>query len=515
MANQIVSMNKLKQYLKLSLKGYSYRQISEMTSMSRNTLSKYKDMLDKHPLSYEEMLKLSDKELYSIVYPPSEEKPTHDELYGLFPEMDNQLSRIGMTKFILWEQYKLQYPDGVQYSQFCEHYRRYQQSQKLSFVFEHRAADKVMVDFAGKKLKIVDADTGEVRQVEFFVAILPCSQYTYAEACLSQKIPDFLGCIGRALHNFGGVTQALVTDNLKPAVNKASKFDPEINHSMADFAAHYDIVVLPTRARKPKDKALVESAVNILYTRVYAPLHDQIFHTLKDLNTAIKPLVDKHNQMLFQGKPFSRKNQFDNLEKSLLKALPDTIFEIKRYKEAKVHPNCHVLLSEDKHHYSVPYQYIGQKVQIGYTNQTVEIYHKYERIAIHQRNRNQFKYTTNAAHLHPKHQYYKRWSENFFLEEGIKIGADTHRLVEQILHQCKHPEQGYKTCQGILQLAQKYGNAKVDQAAAICLQYEFISYRKLERILSLNYLEHLTNEVDDLTTIPVKHENIRGQSYFK
>ena len=515
MANQIVSMNKLKQYLKLSLKGYSYRQISEMTGMSRNTINKYKDVLDKHPLSYKELVHLSDKDLYSIVYPPSEEKPTHDELYGLFPQMDSQLSRIGVTKFMLWEQYKQNYPQGVQYSQFCEHCRRYQQSQKLSYVFEHKAADKLMVDFAGKKLQLVDADTGEVTAVEFFVAILPCSQYTYAEACLSQKTPDFLGCIGRTLHTIGGVPHAIVTDNLKPAVSKASKFDPEINHSMADFAAHYDTVVLPTRARKPKDKALVESAVNILYTRVYAPLHDKVFHTLKDLNTAIRTLVDKHNQMLFQGKTFSRRQQFDNIEKDMLKTLPDMIFELKNYREATVHPNCHVVLSEDRHHYSVPYQYIGQKVQVGYTNHSVEIYHKYERIAIHQRSRVQFKYTTNASHLHPKHQHYKRWSEGFFMDEGIKIGPDTHQLVEQIFHQCKHPEQGYKTCQGVLQLAKKYGNDKVEQASYICLQYEFVSYRKLEYILSLHNFDHFTDDPQGQSNIITHHQNIRGQSYYQ
>lgn len=515
MANQIISMNKLRKYLKLSLEGISLRQISALAGISRTTLNKYKEFLDRYPLSYKELFQLSDKELYSIVYPPSEDKISHEKLYGLFPEMDKQLSRIGVTKFMLWEQFKNENPDSVQYTQFCEHYRRYQRSQKLSYVFEHKSGDKVMVDYSGKKLCIIDPDSGEKIDVEFFVAILPCSQYTYAEASMSQKTPDFLGSLSRALIYFGGVPNAIVTDNLKPAVNRASKFDPEINKSMADYAEHYETVVLPTRARKPKDKALVESAVNILYTRIYAPLHDKVFHTLAELNKAILSLLDKHNAKLFQEKSICRKQQFLAIEQNHLKALPQTPFELKNYQEAKVHPNCHVLLSEDKHHYSVPYQYVGLKVQIGFTSVSVEIYHKYERIAIHQRNRNNFKYTTNVAHLHPKHQYYSNWSKDFFLTEGIKIGSNTLRLITQIFHQCKHPEQGYKTCQGVLQLAKKHGNDKVEIAAGICLKYEFVSYRKLEYILSLDYAKIIESEQEDEIQLNLFHENIRGQSNYK
>ena len=515
MANQIISMNKLRKYLKLSLDGCSLRQISTMVGISRTTLSKYKAFLDKYPLSFKELLQLSDKELYSIVYPPSEDKISHEKLYAFFPEMERQLARIGVTRFMIWEKYKNENPDSVQYTQFCDHYRKYQESQKISYVFEHKAGDKAMFDYAGKKLHLIDPSTGEMTAVEVFIAILPCSQYTYAEASMSQQTPDFLGSLSRALTYFGGVPNALVTDNLKPAVNRASKFDPEINKSMADFAEHYDTVVLPTRAKQPKDKALVESAVNILYTRIYAPLHDKIFHTLADLNKAILALLDKHNSISFQGKTINRKQQFLSMENELLKPLPQVPFELKNYHEAKVHPNCHVVLPEDKHHYSVPYQYVGQKVQIGFTSQSVEIYHKYERIAIHQRSRNNHRYTTNIAHLHPKHQYYNSWSEDFFLSEGIKIGSNTQRLITHIFHQCKHPEQGYKSCHGVLVLAKKHGNDKVEIAARICLQYEFVSYTKLAHILSLDYSKIIESEQEDEVQLNLFHENIRGESDYK
>ena len=284
---------------------------------------------------------------------------------------------------------------------------------------------------------------------------------------------------------------------------------------MADFAEHYDTVVLPTRAKQPKDKALVESAVNILYTRIYAPLHDKIFHTLADLNKAILALLDKHNSISFQGKTINRKQQFLSMVNELLKPLPQVPFELKNYHEAKVHPNCHVVLPEDKHHYSVPYQYVGQKVQIGFTSQSVEIYHKYERIAIHQRSRNNHRYTTNIAQLHPKHQYYNSWSEDFFLSEGIKIGSNTQRLITHIFHQCKHPEQGYKSCHGVLVLAKKHGNDKVEIAARICLQYEFVSYTKLAHILSLDYSKIIESEQEDEVQLNLFHENIRGESDYK
>ena len=515
MANQIIPMSKLKKFLKLSLEGKSLRQISELTGMSRNTIFKYNDLLSKHPLSRKELSNLSDKELYSIVYPPSVEKQAHEVLYGLFPEMDVQLSRVGVTKFMLWEKYKQNHPEGVQYSQFCEHYRRYQKSQQITCVLEHKAGDKMMVDFAGKKLYLTDKQTKDKIPVEFFVAILPCSQYTYAEACLSQQTPDFLHCLSNALSWFGGVPAAIVTDNLKPSVIKASKYDPEINHSMSDFADHYDTAVLPTRARKPKDKALVESAINILYTRVYAPLHDRVFYTLQELNDAITELLRKHNQQNFQGKTISRIQQFDTLERNELRPLPACAFEQKTYVQAKVHPNCHVMLGKDKHHYSVPYQYIGQKVEIGYTSQTVEVFLKYDRIAIHQRNRTPNRYTTNEAHLHPKHHFYQNWSRDHFIKQGTKIGPNTLVLVEQMFLQCKHPEQAFKACQGVLQLAVKYGNNRVEEASSICIQYDFVSYRKLDKILALADQGLFASLNDDQQDVNIDHKNIRGESYYQ
>ncbi len=513
MANQILSMNKLHLVLRLLIAGKSQRHISRTAEISRNTVEKYAHFFNAHPLSLLELYNLADCDLQLIVKPKYRIKSSLEVLYDGFVSSIKELKKVGVTKQYLWNIYKKKHPDGVGYSQYCEHLTKYLKNQQLSYIFDHKAGDKLMIDFAGKKLYLTDYETGEQLPVEFFVGILPCSGLSFGMACMSQQSPDFLGCLGACITAIGGVPEAIVTDNLKPAVNKASKYDPELNPSMADFAEHYDTVILPTRAYKPKDKALVEGAVKILYTRVYAPLADKVFHSLHDLNQAIADLVAQHNMMPYQKKIGSRLQQFDTLEKGKLKTLPKEPFELRKYQQAKVHPNCHVVLSEDKHHYSIPYEYVGKKVVIKYTNERVEIYWNYKQIAIHERFKANFKYTTNPrSHLHPNHRYYYNWSEDFFKKESFKIGENTRLLIGQIFGQFKHPEQAYKLCQGVLQLAKKHGNQHIEEAAEICLKYDFISYRKLEYLLTL--------ELKDLKDLPeqqptIQHENLRGQSYYK
>jgi transposase len=512
MANQILSMNKLHLVLRLLIEGKSRRQISRSAEISRTSVDKYANIFNAHPLSLSELYKLENCDLQLIVKPEYQSKSSLEVLYDVFPSAVKELKKVGVTKQFLWNIYKTKHPDGVGYSQYCDHLNKYLKNQELSYVFDHKAGDKLMIDFAGKKLYLTDYETGEQVPVEFFVGILPCSGLTFAMACMSQQSPDFLGCLGACIAAIGGVPEAIVTDNLKPAVNKASKYDPELNPSMADFAEHYNTVILPTRAYKPKDKALVEGAVKILYTRVYAPLHDKIFHSLHDLNKAITDLVTEHNKLPYQKKIGSRIQQFDTLEKEKLKALPKEPFELRKYQQAKVHPNCHVVLSEDKHNYSVPYEYVGKKIDIKYTNERIEIYYNYKQIAIHERLKVNFKYTTNPSHLHPNHRYYSNWSEEFFKKEGFKIGENTHLLIGQIFGQFKHPEQAYKLCQGVLQLAKKYSKEHIEEAAEICLKYDFISYSKLEYLLKLD-LKDLKDLPEQQPTI--EHENLRGKTYYQ
>ena len=493
--------------------GVSKRKIADQTGSSRKTVDKYDQIFSSHPYSYEQLLSLSHKELSSIIAPASEQPPTHRELYGLFGEMLGRLKKRGVTVQLLWEEYKQEYPDGVQLTQFYEHLNRYKKSLDVSYVFEHKAADKLMIDFAGQKLYLTDAQTGELTPVQVFVGVLPCSGLTYACACMSQQIPDFLGCLSHCLEFIGGVPTAIVTDNLKAAVSKSSRYDPQLNPRMAAFAEHYNTVILPTRAYKPKDKALVENAVNILYSRVYAHIDTQVYHSLQQLNTAITLLVEKHNQTLYQKKEGSRRLLFESQEKHLLNPLPVTHFELKDYQEAKVQPNCHVYLSEDKHYYSVPYSYVSRKVTLIYDKNTVEVFHNYERISIHQRMQGIGKYSTHPSHLHPKHSYYRNWSEEYFLKEGHKIGAHTEGFIQQLLTQGKHPEAGFKRCRGLLSYVKKYGEKKLELACEIGMKYDYASLRQIEYLLQYTNLESLQEDAVELP--PAVHENQRGANYYQ
>lgn len=493
--------------------GVSKRKIAEQTRSSRKTVDKYEQIFSSHPFSYEKLLSLSHKELSSIIAPCSEHTPTHRELYGLFGGMLERLKKRGVTVQLLWEEYKAEYPDGVQLTQFYEHLNRYKKSLDVSYVFEHKAADKLMVDYAGQKLYLTDAQTGELTPVQVFVGVLPCSGLTYAQACMSQQVPDFLGCLSHCLEFIGGVPQAIVTDNLKAAVSKSSRYDPELNPRMANFAEHYNTVILPTRAYKPKDKALVENAVNILYSRIYAHIDTQAYHSLQQLNAAIAALVEKHNQSLYQKKEGSRRLLFENQEKHLLKPLPATRFEPKSYQEAKVQPNCHVYLSEDKHYYSVPYTYVSRKVTLIYNKDTVEVFHNYERISIHQRMAGIGKYSTNASHLHPRHAYYRNWSEEYFLKEGHKIGTHTEGFIQQLLTQGKHPEAGFKRCRGLLSYVKKYGEKKLELACEIGMKYDYASLRQIEYLLQYTDLESLQEGAAEVA--PVVHVNQRGANYYQ
>jgi hypothetical protein len=260
----------------------------------------------------------------------------------------------------------------------------------------------------------------------------------------------------------------------------------------------------------------VENAVNILYTRVYAPLHGSVFHKLEDLNKAILELLDKHNNRAFQTRTSSRQQQFEAIEQSALSALPEHRFELKSYRSARVHPNGHVLLSEDKHHYSVPYQYIGKQVSICYNQHVVEVYYQYKQIATHCRTIAAHRYSTIESHLHPRHQYYRRWSQEYFIGEGTRIGSHTQLLMEQIFLRVKHPEQGYKLCQGVLSLAKTHGNERMEEAAGICLQYDYTSYAQLKYVLSLDFKSFRESQEEEHRQDPLStHENLRGSAYYQ
>jgi transposase len=515
MSGTPIAMNKLRKVIALYSAGKSKSYISSCLHLSRNTVKKYIDQFISLRLTLDEINDANDGELEKLfIYStPVELSSSHKDLHSFFPYAEKELKRPGVTKMVLWKEYKIKYPDGLQSTQFCEHFNRWLKQGTVTPLMHmvHKAGDKMFIDYAGKTLSIVDPATGELEQVQFFVAILGASQLTYAEASYSQKKVDFITSVENALHYYGGVPKAIVPDNLKSAVTKSSRYEPTINETFLDFSNHYNTVILPARSRKPRDKSLVEGAVKILYTRIYSPLRNQVFSSLEDLNKAIWIELEKHNNTKFSKRNHTRHDLFEELETHTLDLLPQERFEIKKQSIVTVIMNGHVLLSEDKHYYSVPYAYIRKKVKILYTSKSVEIFYRYTRIAVHKRVKSPFNYTTITEHLASEHQFMTDWTPQRFINWGASIHEHIELLIIKILEKKKHPEQAYKSCMGILSLEKKVGSQRLINACQRALDYELYNYKTVLNILEkgLDKIEPENNN-QELPT----HKNIRGKNYY-
>ena len=368
MANKPIVMSKLRRVLQLYHQGKSKLFISNYLGLSRNTVNKYITQCLLQDKSIAEVLDLSDLDLEKLFIekPPPDPTKKLKELYSFFPYAEKMLKKTGVTKAMLWQEYIVLHPDGYKSSMFCERFNRWSKRTNPVMHINHKAGDKVYVDYAGKTLEVVDKETGEVTDVQFFVAVLGASQYTYAEASPSQGKEDFVASVENALHYYEGVPAAIVPDNLKSAVTKSNRYEPTLNETFLDFAQPYNTTVLPARVYKPRDKSLVEGAVKILYTRIYTVLRKSTYYSLKELNAAIWEALKEHNHAKFTGRPHSRTDLFNEVEKQELVPLPLMRYEIKHQAHATVMQNGHICLGMDKHYYSVPYQYIRKKVKVLY-----------------------------------------------------------------------------------------------------------------------------------------------------
>lgn len=439
----------------------------------------------------------------------------YEDLMIFFDKVNQARNHPGFTFRYHYDEYKQQVKNPYGYTQFMEHYNRKYKKIKGSMKLEHAAGKEVYIDFAGKKLEITDKDTGEIIPVEVFVSILPNSQYTYVEACLSQKRADMIHCMGNALSYYGGVPKAIVSDNLKSAVTRASKHEPEINRTFKDFARHYGCVINPTRSYAPQDKALVENAVNLVYQRIYYPLREMTFFTLQDLNYEIRKLLGPYNDLLFQRKQGSRRELFQSIERGYLKPLPETKYQIKEYCRAKVQKIGYVYFSPDKSYYSVPYRHIGKTTMIHYTKSTVEVYYFNERIASHKRNTSLGLYNTNKDHLSSSHKAYTQWSPDYFKSKASKHGNNVLELISTLMQKTDYPETAYKRAMGIIQLHRTYGSQRLDKACQRALFAGTYSYNRICNILKNNLdLQPLPEQQLTLSHIP-PHDNQRGASEYK
>jgi len=514
MANKSIAMNKLKCIFRLYTEGKSKAFISSYVDLSRNTVKKYLKTFHELQLTYQDLNKMSDGELNKLFLAPKKQAPCGrlKKLQEFFPYMSRELRKTGVTKQLLWEEYIQKHPDGYMSSQFCEHYNRWSKRSNPVMHIPHKAGDKMYVDYTGKKLELIDKTNGEIQQVEVFVSILGSSQLIYVEATLTQQKDDFINSVQNAMHYYQGVPAAIVPDNLKSAVTKSSKYEPKLNDSFADMAEHYQTTVLPARAYRPRDKSLVEGAVKIIYTRIYAGLRNQQFYSLGELNKAIFKLLELLNNQNLKGRSYSRRSLFEQIERSTLKPLPLEPYQIKEQAYATVMQNGHVCLQKDKHNYSVPYKYIRKKVKLVYSSKQVEIFYKYERIACHKRTKSPFNYTTVEDHLASKHQFMTKWNPDFFIKWAGGIHKDVETLICKILEKKQHPEQAYRSCVGILGLSKKVGNERLIKACGRALDYEIHNYMIVHKILEKG--------LDKLDETPIedklpKHQNIRGKDYYK
>ena len=440
MANQPLNMSKVRKVIQLHEQGRSNKFISNYLSISRNTVIKYVGLYKVMNIGFGELMKRTDAELEGLFISRAVVEPSErlKKLYAFFPYMERQLKQTGVTKLLMWQEYINLHPDGYKSSQFCVHYRRWSNKVSPLMHMTHKMGDKMYVDYAGKTLEVINKETSQPKEVQFFVAILGASQYTYAEASPSQKKEDFVASVQNALHYFEGVPAAIVPDNLKAAVIKSDRFEPTINETLMDLAQHYQTAILPARAYKPRDKSLVEGAVKILYQRLYTQLRQESFYSIESLNKRIWELLEDHNRRKLTGRPFSRYQLFVEDERKQLQALPIERFEIRYQSFATVNRNSHVMLGTDKHYYSVPYAYIRKKVKLLYTSSTVEIYHKYNRIAVHKRDPRAYYYTTQNQHLPTTHQFLTDWSPQSFIDQAAAIDPSVEQLVLHILQHKQH-----------------------------------------------------------------------------
>lgn len=518
-----IRMHQIKKIIELQQQGRSIRQTARLTGLSRNTIREYLRRISASGLTFTEMLALDDDSLSAVVYTDAIEKRTAgrsvDERYSnLETRLDHycaDLRKRGVTKQLLWEEYRQQHPNGYGYTQFCEYINHRIKIDEAVMHFVHRPGETLQVDFAGGKLGYVEPSTGEWITCEVLVCALPFSHYLYVEALRSQRQEDFIPALGRCLGFLGGVTQCLKFDNMRTAVLKSNRYEPVFTEAMQFFAAHYGTTAMAARVGKPRDKASVEKAVDLSYKHIYAPLRNQIFHSLEALNAAIRKRLDLFNARPFKNKSGSRKQLFEEHEKPCLKALPSSEYEIKRTTEGKVQRNYHVILGEDRHQYSVPYTLIGKRLKIIYTADIVEIYADLKRVALHKRSYKKNGHTTNPDHRPPNHKYAAEqgaWDDEYFLRNASYLGQSVQEVVKRILKSKLLQVQTYNSCLGILRLGKQYGSTRLEAACQRALPAPTVNYGMIKSILE----NHLDKVMDNQIGLDIPdHHQIRGPEEYQ
>jgi len=505
-------MRKIREILRLRLAaGLSIRQIRVSTQISVGSIQKLLAKADALGISWPLDQKLDDASLARLFYPGADTQVSNHFHVPDWAVAHQELKRKGMTKQLLWEEYTQQYPNRcLSYSQFCYRYRHWCGQQKRSMRQIHKAGEKCFIDYCGPTIPIVCGSTGEVRDAQIFVAVLGASNYTYVEATLSQSLPDWLESHVRMLEFFGGSTDLVVPDNLRSGVSRACRYDPDLNPSYQQWAEHYQIAVVPARPYKPKDKSKAEVGVQIVERWILMRLRHHTFFSLAELNQCIRTLLVDLNERPFKQLPGNRREAFEILDKPALKPLPRQPYRYVDIKQVKVNIDYHVQYQQ--HHYSVPHQYVGEKLELHASDSLISLYFRDQKITNHPR-----KYrpgiTTEPGHMPKRHQKHHQWTPKRLKDWAHNIGPAVLIWVDHQLAARAHPEQAYRVCLGLLSLNRTYPQQRLEAACRIANKAGLTRLKQIKSILKSNR-DQLPEQLDLDPKLPQDHKNIRGPHNF-
>jgi transposase len=492
--------------------GLSVREVSERLGLSKSTVSTYllrarEAGLDGWPMpeGCGDDAALERRLFRQMGRPPRDTTEPDWQL------ISREMKRKSVTLLLLWQEYREAHPDGFGYTWFCDKFGAHEKRANPAYRHRHSAGAEMQTDYAGQTIPLIDPDTGEVHAAQLFVAVLGASSYTFAVASLHQQLPDWIDGQVRALEYFGGTPGSIVCDNLKAGVAKALWFEPTLTATFAAMAEHYDTTVLPTRPAKPRDKGKVEGAVLIVERWIIARLRNQQFFDLGVLNAEIAKLLEMLNGKIMRHVGRSRREMFEEIERATLRPLPVERFEYAEWKTAKVHPDYHVAV--DRNFYSVPHGLIGKKVDVRLTQRVVEIFHDHKRVASHMRSSQRWFHITVNAHMPKAHQRYADRTPASLIERAARMGTNVQILVERMMSDRRHPEQGYRSAMGILSLGRGYGPARLDAACDRALAIEAITYASVLSILKSG-LDQASPVTEPNRPTP-SHGNIRGAVYYQ
>lgn len=511
-------MRKMREILRLKLAcGRSHEEIARSIKISVSTVSGYLRRAQEVQLKWPLPEDLTDGQLEELLHSRSEKTQKRPEKEVDWQYIHTELKRKSVTLMLLWNEYKEKEPEGLSYSQFCHRYHKWKEPLEVWMKQPHKAGEKLFVDYAGQTMPVLsDAETGEIREAQIFIAVLGVSNFTYAEGTWTQTLSDWISSHINAFEYMGGCPEIMVPDNLKSGVTKSHLYEPDINPTYQDMARHYGAVIIPARPRKPQDKSRAENGVLYVERFILARLRNRSFLSLFDLNQSIRTLLEELNQRPFQKLAGSRSSQFEEFDKPALKSLPVIKYEYAEWKKSRVGFNYHVEI--ERHFYSVPFALAKKEVHIRYTPQTVEIFYEEGRIASHVRSSHKGGYTTRGEHMPPSHKHQADWTPEKIKSWAQKTGGFTEKYIDEVMKSRPHPEQGFKSCLGILRLGKSYGNERLEGACRRALHIGTRTYKSIESILK-NNLDlaplPISNTCEAGKKIQESHEYIRGKNYFK